>query len=251
MPENPLLPNAQLRALHALLTDTLTMEKALCGRGAKRRAGTRSPLPNREALLAGSLVQLCPGDILVAEPNDPLPNALVRARENAASILELSAGSPQVALATSLAGGLKQSGSDRVIFALLRSGADEANWTKSLAFAEESKLPLILACADPSGDQAFRVTKPSAPTKSAPITWTTIQKLSTKHKLPVLSVDGEDAVAVYRVVQESILRARSGGGPAVLWAMLRDSSSPRNARPGSAPPLRRLERYLKTRGISL
>ena len=250
MPENPLLPNAQLRALHALLTQTLLHDKALRGRG-RPRSTSPSRLPNREALLAGTLLQLCPGDILVAEPNDPLPNALLRSRQNAASILELSAGAPQLTLAAALANGLQQTGSDRLVFVLLRAGADEPQWAKTLASAEQSKLPLIVAFADPSGDEAFRLNKTAASAKPAPITWTTIQKTASKHKLPVLSVDGEDAVAVYRVMQESVLRARSGGGPAILWAMLPDIASETRERPKSALPLRRLERYLKTRDISL
>lgn len=251
MPENPLLPDAQLRALHALLTQTLTQQKALRGRGPLRKILSATPLRNREALLAGTLVQLCAGDLLVAEPNDPLPNDVLRQRKVAASILELSAGSPQIALATALASGLQQAGSDRVVFVLVRSGTDEPQWAKAFALAEQSKLPLIVACADPSGDQAFRLTSHASPAKSAPISWSTVQKTASKHKLPVLSVDGEDAVAVFRVMQESILRARSGGGPAILWAMLPSPHDADPNRPKAALPLRRLERYLKTRNISL
>ncbi len=259
MPENPLLPNAQLRALHALLVQTLEHEKALRGRGAARRSAAPPPLARREALLAGTLLQLGAGDVLVAEPGDAVPSAIVRSQATKANVpastLDLAPGSPQLALATALAGSLQQAGSDRVVLLFVRAGLAETDWAKTLAHVEGAKLPLILACADPSGANAFRPTSEPAPnaaySKTAPLTWSTVQKTASRLKLPVLSVDGEDAVAVYRVMQESVLRARSGGGPAILWAMLPDGTESIGKQPKAALPLRRLEHYLKTRNIPL
>jgi hypothetical protein len=48
------------------------------------------------------------------------------------------------------------------------------------------------------------------------------------------------------VMQETSARARSGGGPSVLWAML---SSERPT--GRQQPLRRLEAYMAGRGIEV
>ena len=260
MPENPLLPNAQLRALHALLVQTLEHEKALRGRGAARRAVAMPPLTRREALLAGTLLQLGTGDVLVAEPGDAIPSAIARSQATKtnipASTLDLSLGSPQFGLASALAGGLQQADTDRVVLVFVRAGLAEADWAKTLAHAEEAKLPLIVACADPSGANAFRpISEPAPPktasSKTAPLTWSNVQKTAFKVKFPVLSVDGEDAVAVYRVMQESVLRARSGGGPAILWAMLPDGTESVGKQPKAALPLRRLEHYLKTRNIPL
>ncbi len=254
MPENPLLPNAQLGALHALLEQVLTHEKQLPRKKSSSGAaktGSAVPVSRREALLAGTLLQLCAGDILVAEPADLLPAALLlsRAEEGGASNLSLSPGSPQLALATGLAEALQRGGTDRLVFVLLRTGMAEAEWASTLARAEEAKLPLIVACADPSGADTFRRTSQTAPDTRLSVSWSSVQKVASKSKLPVLSVDGEDAVAVYRVMQESVLRARSGGGPALIWAML---PTPAEARiqPRSALPLRRLERYLRTRHIA-
>jgi TPP-dependent pyruvate/acetoin dehydrogenase alpha subunit len=56
--------------------------------------------------------------------------------------------------------------------------------------------------------------------------------------LPVIRVDGCDAVAVYRVAHESIARAREGGGPTVMeCAAWPGDTSPQD-------PLAKLERYL-------
>jgi pyruvate dehydrogenase E1 component alpha subunit len=63
-------------------------------------------------------------------------------------------------------------------------------------------------------------------------------------QLPYFPVDGEDAVAVYRVMQETSARARAGGGPSVIWAMLSATRlTPRQQ------PLRRLEAYMAARDI--
>jgi TPP-dependent pyruvate/acetoin dehydrogenase alpha subunit len=56
--------------------------------------------------------------------------------------------------------------------------------------------------------------------------------------LPVIRVDGSDAVAVYRVAHESIRRARDGGGPTIMeCAMWSGHDEPQNS-------LTKLETYL-------
>lgn len=56
--------------------------------------------------------------------------------------------------------------------------------------------------------------------------------------IPVIRVDGSDAVAVYRVAYESITRARDGGGPTMIecvaWPLADEA----------ADPLLKLEQYL-------
>jgi TPP-dependent pyruvate/acetoin dehydrogenase alpha subunit len=71
----------------------------------------------------------------------------------------------------------------------------------------------------------------------------------------MMPVDGEDAVGVYRVMQESALRARLGGGPAVIWAFMNpglNSSPSRTAdQPRAKQPIARLRSYLAARQITL
>lgn len=61
--------------------------------------------------------------------------------------------------------------------------------------------------------------------------------------IPVMRVDGADAVAVYRVAHESIRRARDGGGPTIMEcdAWLGESEPP--------PPLAKLENYLAGKNL--
>jgi len=51
-------------------------------------------------------------------------------------------------------------------------------------------------------------------------------------------------------MQESVLRARQGGGPAVLWAVMTPTKS-LAAMPASSQPIARLRSYLSARKISL
>jgi len=62
-----------------------------------------------------------------------------------------------------------------------------------------------------------------------------------RNSLPVIEVDANDVVAIYRVSQEAIRRAREGHGPTLIVT---------NIAPGSADdPLKFMEQYLRTRQL--
>lgn len=62
-------------------------------------------------------------------------------------------------------------------------------------------------------------------------------------EIPVIRVDGSDAVAVYRVAHESIRRAREGGGPTIMECAEWPDKN------GSLGPLEKLELYLMHKKI--
>jgi pyruvate dehydrogenase E1 component alpha subunit len=97
----------------------------------------------------------------------------------------------------------------------------------------------VLAITDATGGKLSR--KPT-------LDWPTFSRFATKLKLPILTVDGEDAVAVYRCMQESVIRARAGDGPAILWAVTTPASAPKM--PRAQHPIARLEAYMSARKIS-
>jgi TPP-dependent pyruvate/acetoin dehydrogenase alpha subunit len=66
--------------------------------------------------------------------------------------------------------------------------------------------------------------------------------------VPTITVDGNDVVAVYRVSQESIRRAREGYGPAVIEARTLDSSQ-RKENGNASDPLSFMENYLKQKKL--
>ncbi len=233
MSENPLLPHARLRELHALMLRTRDLERK-----------QRTKLGAREALLAATAMQLLPGDLLCSSAADTTAEALSPIGKTGKipghvappvdSLLQAAA---------ALARGLQAAGTDGLVLAYATAGAPEPGWQAALSWSHQARLPLILACADATGGTTPRK---SAKPKEAPLTWAAIEKFAKQLHLPILAVDGEDAVAVYRVMQESVIRARYGGGPAVLWSII---TPPATTLTRTHQPLARLERYLAARNI--
>ncbi len=238
MPENPLLPHAKLRELHKLM---------LHARGLERKQ--RSRLGAREALLTATAIHLQPGDLVCGPVADVTAEELAPAAKTTDKKSKLSGyvAPPldfRLAAAAALARGLQAVGTDGLVLAYAAAGSSEPGWQQALSWAHQEQIPLIFVCVDATGGKAPR----GASTKAAPLTWAGMVRFAKKLRLPILAVDGEDAVAVYRVMQESVIRARYGGGPAVLWAVI---TPPGTALTRSRQPLARLERYLAVRDIKL
>ncbi len=233
MPENPLLPNKQLRALYSLMRRTRTLEQ-------KAKAKT-----TREALLAATTIHLRPGDILCAPPTDATLADL--APSNRSGLVNANLVTPPPAMKLTIAasiarGQLAASPADSLALTVAYSIAStaEPGWQHALTTAQKATLPFILVVADSTG---------ANPSRSATaLTWTNLTALARRIKLPILSVDGEDAVAVYRCMQESVHRARANDGPAVIWAVL---TPPTQTLTPKHRPIARLAAYMKARNISL
>jgi Dehydrogenase E1 component len=236
--ENPLLPHRKLRELHALMVRCRTLEHKQTSRG-----------PVREALLAATLIHLLPGDLLSSGVGDRVVEKLApegKHQRPAGTLLgELSQGARLPACAAA-ARGLQAAGADGVILAFVSAGGPESSWMEALEWAQTSELPLVLACSDATNGAASRSRKGAEPA----IDFSSMSRFARQHQLPVLTVDGEDAVAVYRVMQESVLRARQGGGPSVLWAVMTPVPAAATM-PRSSQPIARLRSYLAARKISL
>jgi TPP-dependent pyruvate/acetoin dehydrogenase alpha subunit len=111
-----------------------------------------------------------------------------------------------------------------VTVAFFAEEAEPASWQEVLCFACTHKLPIIYACDESAVDEI----------------------LGRSCGLPVIPVDGNDVVAVYRVAHECITRARLGGGPSLIvcktFPLEIDSTK-------SQDPLRNMERYLIAKGL--
>jgi pyruvate dehydrogenase E1 component alpha subunit len=241
--ENPLLPHNKLRALHSLMLRCRELE---------RKQKSRSFA--REALLAATSIHLLPGDLLSASPADQTSGQLApeaRKPSTGGSLIAVSSLNARLPLCAAAARGLQAAGpqpagTDGVVLAFAQAGATEPGWRASLEWAQQSQLPLLLVCADATGGARSR----SAKRKEPALDFATISRFAKRLELPVLTVDGEDAVAIYRVMQESVLRARLGGGPAVLWAVMTPLNGAAPKMPRSSQPIARLESYMAERNIS-
>ncbi len=232
MSENPLLPHRKLSELYLRVLRCRELEQQLT----RRKRGAKFGV--REALLAATSMQLLPGDVLCGEAGDDSAEALAPVGKDgkaagwlAVPVKERLAGCVGAArgITASVAGGL--------VLAYTRAGFAEPGWAEAMAWALEQRLPVVFVCEDAVGGG-----------KAGTLSWAAMQSVAKRLRLPILAVDGADAVAVYRVMQESVIRARLSDGPAVIWAVT-SAKSAKVTR--SQQPLGRLQQYLKTRQIPL
>jgi pyruvate dehydrogenase E1 component alpha subunit len=241
--ENPLLPHRKLQELYTLMERCRTLER-------KQRSHSFA----REAILAAAAIHLAPGDFLAAAPDDRSAAAVAPAAKTSAATANSSTPVPapklpRLALAAATARGQQISGSNALTLALADAPTAEPSWPEALAWAQSQRLPFILLCADAAGTTERSATRKPASAKTTPrLIWPEIDRVCRRLHLPTLSVDGEDAVALFRCMQESALRARTGAGPAVIWASI---LPPANGNTRAAQPLQRLRRYLAARNIPL
>jgi TPP-dependent pyruvate/acetoin dehydrogenase alpha subunit len=153
-------------------------------------------------------------------------------------ITPASAVDAQLSLATGVALGYKLLKRKNVVIAL--SGNDSSSiaiWHESLNFAGVHKLPIIY------------VIENDASMKSSE----GVEELEVKtegYRFPVITVDGSDVVAVYRVASEAISRARNGGGPTLIECIAHERVFGNSLRKVAfKDPLVHMERYLKKRNL--
>jgi hypothetical protein len=197
-------------------------------------------------LLAATSIHLLPGDLLCGSPDDAIAEELAPVGKTGKIPGYVSAELEQrLPVCAALARGLQAAGTDGVVLTYAHAKAAEPGWMNALSWSQEAGLPLILVCADATGWAGSKVAGKRSWNQ---LTWGAVSKLSKKTRIPILAVDGEDAVAVYRCMQESVIRARNGGGPAILWAVMTPTAK---TLPRGRQPLARLESYLKVRNIKL
>lgn len=146
----------------------------------------------------------------------------------------------QVALATGLALAHKSSKKSDLVLAISGGSLSESDELRAtLEFAARNRLPIVYVVSsdetanDSQGENEEVITM----AQSCGVT--------------VITVDGSDAVAVYRVASESISRARKGIGPTLINCRFLPGRVEGNARRKSSPrsqdPLVHMESYMKKR----
>lgn len=238
MAENPLLPDDELRRLYRLLQHA--------GRGPRLTApaGTSVALAGgMEALTASCTMQLQGADTLVFSSTLKAPQGVGKIWfEHALTVSTVPQGVSSLLAAASVASAQQARSDGSLALTFLDAGHPDNAWQAALQWAQEQSLPLIVALVDRSGQESMQ----RSPKRASVPGWTAVERLCRQLQLPVLTVDGQDAIASYRVMQEAALRARAGGGPAILWAVL-----PRLDQQAETTPLTHLTRYMKVRRIAL
>jgi len=210
--ESPLISHARMRAMYRALVETRVLSEQ-AGRAAKFAK-------NLEACWVAIAIDLKPGDLTSEDGGTALIQHVLRAgaREaaRAATAAEVRKTQRELAgekTAAKFAGdaferllctagqamALKTQGGKGVVVAYVAQDELKASEWKRLFTIAAAELPLILVSMPSHG--SLRVD---------------LAKAARTASVPVIPVDAGDVVALYRVAQESIGRARAGGGAAVI-----------------------------------
>ena len=212
--ENPLLGHARMRAMFRALVET---------RALSEKAGTKRGLPRKlEACWVGTAIDLRTADVasgLRAGAYGAFITAdAARKADRAATKVEFRRAAEQMAAARPFPGTAVDTvccavgqamalraaeGKHLVVVYAETEGLTAAEWKRVLAVAGEGALPLVV------------VAVPTVRT-AATVDLSGLAKKVAGAKIPVIPVDAGDAVALYRVMQETCVRARADGGVAVI-----------------------------------
>jgi pyruvate dehydrogenase E1 component alpha subunit len=206
----------------------------------------------REAVLVGALAHARREDFITAAENvflagflcgDSLSSLLAQLFSNAGNAApDNEKISPaQLALVRGMARAKEMFNSGRV--ALVFCGEDTAALAfqnEALALAAKHKAPVV--CLIETSLSALGTPHDRARTRS--------RKAPQQH-FPEIAVDGADVVAIFRVAQEAIRRARTGHGPSLIKCVMPDASSasPQDPQESAHDPLAFMEQYLRRRKL--
>jgi len=262
-----------LRTLYSVLLKTrLLEEQVLSLLRAGKIPGTLAPALGGEATEVGACIGLLPGDSFSSSKpklvtdvvrGTPLPSVFAqlfhRDDQPAAKPTESMQVVPQTAsltgqlnIAAGIALAYRQLATTNVVVALVDDGlAALGLWHEAASLASRQRLPIVIMVENceqshPNGTSAVQSDED-------------LRDRAEAYGFPGITVDGNDLVAVWRVTQESIHRARNGAGPTLIecrtwrWHAEADRSSA-NGTHGSKlrwqnDPLQHMEHYMKKRSL--
>jgi TPP-dependent pyruvate/acetoin dehydrogenase alpha subunit len=186
-------------------------------------AASLNACSGQEAAFVGVTIDLLPEDTISPHPGDIIPffisglplqellSSLFRPVSPKSSIAD------QLKTATKAAMHNKLSNNKKIAVAISNESTSSGPWQKALASAELHDLPSVF------------------------LSWNHIPLKTKGHRLPAITVDGNDVVAVYRVACEAIAHARMGNGPTLI------ECQPYVLNPDD--PILNMDKYLIRKGI--
>jgi pyruvate dehydrogenase E1 component subunit alpha len=260
---NPLYSTETLQRMYHCMLECRAFAKKAAARRSTRgmRSASCAPVAGREAIEVAAAVHTRPEDTIVAATdwlsgnftNTPLLKVMAEASSGtdrtspdviAARDLSVAA----VALATGIAANCKLRGSSEIV--LLFADArllHPQTAVQALEYAGAQKLPIIYIVER----NLYSRTRKPAKTPDLQVT-------AARCGFPAIPVDGADALAVYRVVQEATVRARRRGSPTIVECLHsfapsviggRQSATRTTKNLRDADPISRMHSYLEKKNI--
>jgi TPP-dependent pyruvate/acetoin dehydrogenase alpha subunit len=266
MYENPLVPNAKLRQMYVAMAEARVLDEHIAAlqkraktvRDAKlgRRLGS---IRGQEACRVSTAIDLQPGDLVSDSQVGVVMDLLAGAKVNSLLKRVAELGSRKKARGTKRGGvparvlpwvddaderlrlamgaalSFKTLGQANVVVAYVRRGElGKGTWRKIMGLAAKLELPVIFVILPGvTGDQTDGTANLSARTAQ----W----------GVPGIPVDAGDAVALYRVAQESLGRTRGGDGPVLIECLAYGADG--SARRAPVDPLVQIKGSLLARKV--
>lgn len=243
----PVLNAAKLKELYA----TMLKCRMLAERMQQRAAATIG----LEAMLVGAGAHLSAADCI--------------SMEQGGHIASLIKGTPLRQIHARMSASQSSNGTNTSAF--ISPTATTAGMAKGLSLARErkgQKIATLMFGAQPAGTETFEAeAMTAAALEKLPIVCLVESNFDSRaetHVLPVpsssheansahyprITVDGADVVAVFRVTQEAIRRAREGHGPALIACITSRANGTADAKRHTAEdPLPFMEKYLRKRDL--
>jgi TPP-dependent pyruvate/acetoin dehydrogenase alpha subunit len=218
--ESPLVPNRTMQRMYkGMVESRLLVDLLHTQHGKSKRPDTRG----QEACRASALVDLAPEDF-ISDHAGALTTAFLRGADlqillaavekksdKKLAPLDLPSLLPagkdtaeRIRLALGVALGIRRLSLPHVVVVFTESSEIKPSLLREhLRFASQESLPVLFVVLPPS--KQAKAAKPFV-----------LSARSTRIGVPGIPVDASDAIALYRVAQESIGRARAGGGPALM-----------------------------------
>jgi TPP-dependent pyruvate/acetoin dehydrogenase alpha subunit len=259
--ENPLVPNKKLRQMYASMAEARALDQRIdkLQKGVKGRRKLESTR-GQEACRVSTAIDLVPGDLVSdSQPGvvmDLLAGATIDSllkcvaafhsgKTDGATLsrdgvsrrvlpwIEDAGDRLKIAMGAALS--FKTLKRENVVVAYVRRGElAKWQWQQVLQLASKLDLPMIF------------VVLPRAVEKKQNAT-TNLSSQARSWGLPGIPVDASDAVALYRVAQESLGRTRTGGGPVLIECVAYKTGGTKGDSP--ADPLLQMKDFLLSRKI--
>jgi TPP-dependent pyruvate/acetoin dehydrogenase alpha subunit len=230
--ENPLVPNKKLLQMYGVMADARALDEHITGLQKKVKARRRiASTRGQEACRVSTSLDLLPGD-LVSDSQPGVVMDLIAGAQSKAQIDSLLGrvaafhegkieggklsregalarglpwiedASDRLRIAMGAALSFKTLKRESVVVAYVgHSELDKKQWKEVIKLASSLELPMIFVVL-PGNKKEKGVNQLSAKVRE----W----------GMPGMPVDANDAVALYRVTQESLGRIRGGGGPVLI-----------------------------------
>jgi TPP-dependent pyruvate/acetoin dehydrogenase alpha subunit len=215
-----LISNRKLLTLYAAMVACRRIAQGSAnGRGGK----STNSLLGHEAIAVGAAVDLLAHDTVAA---NHWPDAALQAINPFVSIASSLASAARSAHASHAANSREDGRKVTLLFSTSKAAA-QPFWLKAITLAADHNLPILFVRLTPAAANSQPFNAESIPTKRR------------GYAFPHISVDGNDAVAVYRVSSEAIAHARKGHGPTLIECPASDADD----------PLENMRKYLNGKGL--